>query len=417
MNTKFITIKKHIELPKEVNFALSVLRDNNIEAYIVGGAIRDVLLNKKPHDFDIAAGATPNQIMKLFPGYGISRAGLKHGTVRVIIHKNPVEITSFRTESDYYDHRHPRNVDFVFSPYVDSLRRDFTINAFYYYDDVIYDYHDGLNDLNNGIIRAIGDPKKRFEEDALRILRAIRFSVQFNYKIEEKTKQAMIDCSKELFEISEERIEEEVLKMACFNSFLINVYENKEVFSIFFPNLEVCDKSFNIIVSTSPYINLSLLFYSLKLNSNEITTLLKRLKFSNDSIKAILAFTAINESIELKDLLEPKVLLKTLKDTDPLTPELVIEYIKLRDDINKKNTSMYDEVIDLYNTNSIKNIPTNIKELKVTGNDLIRIGFKKGPIFTSVLNQLLDEVNSLNVKNNRKEELNWLKNKYIELNK
>lgn len=417
MNKDCKTLRKHIELPKEVKFALSVLRENKIEAYIVGGAIRDALLNKKPHDFDIAAGATPNKIMSLFPGYCISKAGLKHGTVRVIIHKNPVEITSFRIEGAYLDHRHPTKVDFVSSPYIDSLRRDFTINAFYYYNDVVYDFHNGLEDLNNGLIRAIGNPKERFEEDALRILRAIRFSVQFNYEIEENTKKAMIECSNELEDISEERIEEEILKTACFSSFLKCINHNKEVFSLIFPNLETCMKNFDIGGSISPYINLSLLFYSLDMGINHVEALLKKLKFSNDNIKAILAFLAIDNSIELRELLNKKKLLKTLMNTDPLTPELVIEYIKLRDEIEKKDISMYGEVIKLYNADDIKNIPTNIKELKVTGNDLLRIGFKKGPIYTKVLNDLLKEVNSLNVENKRKDELAWLKAKFIELNR
>lgn len=410
-------ISFQIPLPLEVQFALSNLRQHHVEAYIVGGAIRDALMKREPHDFDISASSTPNQTMRLFPGYVIDRAGLKHGTVRVIIHKNPVEITTFRTESGYVDYRHPTNVTFVSSPEIDSSRRDFTINAFYYYDGVIYDFHDGLSDLKNKIIRAIGNPIQRFEEDALRILRALRFSAEFDFTIEEKTKEAMALCANELFKISEERIEHEILRMAAYPSFFNSIRNNGSVFDVLFAGIKAHLPSFDVPCSSSPYINLALMLDVLGLTEEKATTLLRNLKFSNSNLNAIIRLLSINKNISIEELTDAKNLLKFLLDTDPLNPELAIEYIKYRDFILKRDPSNYEKVLTLYRSEPVHSTPTNIHELMVTGNDLKRLGFKQGPEFKNILQELLVQVNSLQLGKDRKSQLIWLKEKKIQTDK
>ena len=166
---------------------LKLLNDNGYEAYVVGGAVRNRLLYLPIFDYDVATDATPEEIEKVFSAYRIVRTGEKHGTVGVVVDKQTYEITTFRTDGEYSDHRKPDSVTFVSSLTEDLMRRDFTVNAMAYAaDEKIIDYFGGKEDLRNRIIRAVGDPYKRFSEDALRILRAVRFCAQYGFKIEDE---------------------------------------------------------------------------------------------------------------------------------------------------------------------------------------------------------------------------------------
>lgn len=201
-----------IEIPAGAARILKVLEANGYEAYVVGGCVRDSLLGKQPHDWDITTSALPLQVKALF-----SRTidtGLKHGTVTIPSGREAYEVTTYRIDGEYLDGRHPSEVTFTASLREDLKRRDFTINAMAYNEkDGLQDFFDGISDLENQRIRAVGDPRKRFEEDALRILRAVRFSAQLGYTVEEGTLRAMRTLAPTLARISAERIAAELEKI------------------------------------------------------------------------------------------------------------------------------------------------------------------------------------------------------------
>ena len=201
-----------IEIPAGAARILKVLEANGYEAYVVGGCVRDSLLGKQPHDWDITTSALPLQVKALF-----SRTidtGLKHGTVTIPSGREAYEVTTYRIDGEYLDGRHPSEVTFTASLREDLKRRDFTINAMAYNEkDGLQDFFDGISDLETHRIRAVGDPRKRFEEDALRILRAVRFSAQLGYTVEEETLRAMRTLAPTLARISAERIAAELEKI------------------------------------------------------------------------------------------------------------------------------------------------------------------------------------------------------------
>ena len=199
-------------LPKPVIYILETLEKAGFSAYCVGGCVRDLLLFKSPFDYDITTSAKPDQIKALFEN--TVDTGLKHGTVTVIIEHTPYEVTTFRADGEYKDHRKPNTVDFVDNINEDLSRRDFTINAMAYnMPDGLVDIFSGENDIKEKILRAVGEPKKRFNEDALRILRLFRFSSTLNFSIEQNTLSAAIECANELESISRERIASELFKI------------------------------------------------------------------------------------------------------------------------------------------------------------------------------------------------------------
>ena len=208
-----------ITLPAEILRLIGKLNEAGYEAYAVGGCVRDALLKRPTHDYDLTTDALPEEIHRIFQNEHIIDTGIKHGTVTVITGGIPVEITTYRTESAYHDHRHPDCVSFTRSLKEDCARRDFTINAMAYHPETgIVDWFHGMNDLQAKVIRSVNDPRERFNEDALRILRAVRFAAQLGFRIEEKTAQAVLDMKQDLQYISAERIEAELQKLLLADS-------------------------------------------------------------------------------------------------------------------------------------------------------------------------------------------------------
>ncbi len=207
-------------LPQKIEYVLDTLINNGHKAYIVGGCVRDLLCGKEPHDYDITTSALPSDTQRLFEK--TVATGIKHGTVTVIIDGEPIEVTTFRTESVYNDSRHPESVNFVHDVKDDLARRDFTVNAMCYnhYDGLI-DCFGGQKDIESKTLRAVGDAKTRFCEDALRILRLFRFAATLGFAIEKQTFDAAIDCAPLLKKISAERIFIELQKAAIGNNISI----------------------------------------------------------------------------------------------------------------------------------------------------------------------------------------------------
>lgn len=203
-------------MPKDVERIIDTLEDAGYEAYAVGGCIRDTLLGRVPEDWDITTSALPEQVKALFPR--TVDTGLIHGTVTVLLKGSGYEVTTFRIDGEYEDARHPKEVVFTSKLAEDLMRRDFTINAMAYnHRTGIVDLFCGKEDLQKGMIRCVGDARKRFEEDALRIMRAIRFSAQLGFSIEKETKRAASKLAENLERVSKERIQVELVKLLVSN--------------------------------------------------------------------------------------------------------------------------------------------------------------------------------------------------------
>ena len=205
-----------LPIPPQAEEALARLREAGYEAYLVGGCVRDFLRGVTPHDFDITTSAYPDEVHSVFVGERLIDTGIKHGTVTLLIDGMPLEITTYREDGDYLDARHPTAVNFTSSLREDVARRDFTMNAIAYNpQDGFRDYFGGCADIQEKIIRAVGEPKRRFEEDALRILRALRFSAVLDFTIEEETAKAALETAPLLTRISAERVQVELVKLLC----------------------------------------------------------------------------------------------------------------------------------------------------------------------------------------------------------
>jgi len=203
-----------IFIPKDVKFLIDKIYENGYEAYIVGGCVRDSILNLIPNDYDITTNATPNKIIDIFKDYKIIDNGIKHGTVAIIINDNIYEITTYRIEGEYENNRRPKTVEFTSNIEEDLRRRDFTINAMAYNEkDGIIDIFNGIDDLNKRIVKTVGNPDERFEEDGLRMIRAIRFSSKLGYHIEKNTLDSIYKNAHIIKNISIERINEEFTKI------------------------------------------------------------------------------------------------------------------------------------------------------------------------------------------------------------
>jgi tRNA nucleotidyltransferase (CCA-adding enzyme) len=199
-------------LPERIRLALERLTQAGFKAYVVGGCVRDALLGIEPNDWDITTSAPPTRIKEVFKEYRQIDAGLKHGTVMVRLDGETVEITTFRVDGQYSDGRRPDSVAFTSNLTEDLARRDFTINACAATENTLIDPFGGRLDAQNRLIRCVGEPQRRFEEDALRILRGIRFSAVLDFNVEDKTRQAMCACIKLLKNVSQERVTEEFCK-------------------------------------------------------------------------------------------------------------------------------------------------------------------------------------------------------------
>lgn len=437
----------NIKVPNDVKYILNKLIENNFEAYIVGGCVRDIILNKEPKDYDITTSAKPEEVIKLFDK--VILTGIKHGTVTVVLNNENYEVTTFRIDGEYRDQRHPKEVKFVTSLREDLSRRDFTVNAMAYNDiDGFKDYFNGLNDLKNKIIKTVGNPEKRFLEDALRMLRAIRFSAQLNFEIEEETFNAIKNLKDNIINISKERIREEFNKIIIYNPRKIDILrecgllefiikEMKNAYDFNQNNMyHVNDLYMDTIIcmeniDAKLHLRLAMLlhdlgkletkttdekgisyFYGHEKHSIEIAKkVLKELRYDNDTVEKVLILIKyhdypLNNKVSVKRLL------------NKIGEELAYDLIKVkRADILGKN-SLYKEA-QLKNLLDVKKCLNNIienkecfdiKTLKISGNELIKIGLK-GKEIGEMLNYLLDMVMTDKAINNTEELIRLAKEK------
>lgn len=208
----------NIFIPKEVKFLIDKIYENGYEAFMVGGCVRDSILNMTPNDYDITTNAKPNDIINIFKEYKIIDTGIKHGTVSIILNNNIYEITTYRIEGEYENNRRPKNVEFTSNLEEDLRRRDFTINAIAYNEKIgIIDIFNGIKDIQNKVVKTVGNPDERFEEDGLRMIRAIRFSSKLGFNIDKDTLSSIYKNSYIIKKISLERINDEFTKILTSN--------------------------------------------------------------------------------------------------------------------------------------------------------------------------------------------------------
>lgn len=412
-------INRTMPLPSSVEYVLSKLKENGYQAYVVGGAVRDFLMGKTPHDYDLTSDALPSQISDVFKDFYQEHSGEKHGTIRVIIDHKPIEITTFRCDEGYTDYRRPDNVEFVKDVYIDSKRRDFSINAFYYSEGHIYDFHEGLEDLNNKVIKTIGNPSTRFHEDALRILRAIRFSAKLGYEIESKTKTALLDCKEELNLIAKERILIELKEISSTSNFFKDVKEYFPIFKIIIPCLDKIGNSIDDIYnfdtkSYGDYIaSLSALF-SLREINNDFMPWRLFIKMDNESINAIKTLIKLkdinfNNSFD-DDYINGLILLSKHVDINVFKNYLINLY-----NLKRFKNDDIDSILNRVDILSEGNTPYSLKDLEIDGNDLLKLGIEKNQYFKDILNEVLLRCNQGDLNNNRNEEIEFVK-KWIRTN-
>ena len=438
----------NIIIPDYVKKAMQMLLDKGFQAYAVGGCIRDTLLDKQPNDWDVCTDCLPERIKEVFNDFRTIDTGIKHGTVSVMVDSEIVEITTFRSEGEYENHRRPLNVDFVSDLKEDIKRRDFTVNAMCCdINSDIYDFYNGIDDLNNGIIRCVGIPDERFEEDALRILRGLRFASVLGFEIDESTKNAMLKKKDLLNFISGERIRAELLKLLCGKNVENILNEYRDIFAVIIPEIQPCfDFEQNnphhcltvwehiaksvASVRPDPIIRMTMLLHDIgkpqmkTVDENGIyhfkkhqyigaemsKEILKRLKFDNRAADYIYHLIWEHDNripVKIKDI---------KKFISKYDFHFIFDYLEVRRG-DTYAQSEYKRAEKLKELDDIAVIAFDIlssdaclkiSDLKIRGNDLIELGLS-GKAIGDWLNKLLDMVIEEKIENQKDILLNYIK--------
>ena len=445
-----------INIPADAKHILRKLHDAGYKAYVVGGCVRDSLLGIPPKDWDICTSATPEQMLAVFQKDHVIPTGLKHGTLTIMRHKVPYEVTTFRVDGNYSDGRHPDTVTFSTDLLEDLSRRDFTINAMAYNEEEgLIDPFGGQNDLKEKVIRCVGNAEERFEEDALRVLRALRFAARYDFKIHIDTDLAIIDTGNELStKISAERIREEFCKImtAKPNAVRRMLAEYPYIFETFIPELRDVALTyqrnpwhcFGVWAHTVQAIRhceskdlvtrLAVFFHDfgkpqcLETDENGIDhfrghgevsakmtdEIMRRLKFDNDTREKVVELVRMHDNVieptrpAVKRLLnkigeEQIERLITLRITDVKAQNPVMENGRIEK--AKQILSLSKEILREQNCFSLK-------DLAVNGNDLLALGFQQGEELGETLQYLLNEVVEENLPNDRETLLLAARHKY-----
>ncbi|MFR8238742.1 MAG: CCA tRNA nucleotidyltransferase [Dorea sp.] len=436
-----------IILPEKVNTIIHTLQEHGYEAYAVGGCVRDSVLGREPEDWDITTSALPEETKALFRR--TFDTGIEHGTVTVLLDKEGFEVTTYRIDGKYEDSRHPKEVKFTRNLREDLLRRDFTINGMAYNDkDGLIDIFGGMEDLNAGVIRCVGNAVERFSEDALRILRGVRFAAQLGFTIEEATEEGMRKLAPTLQNISAERIQAELVKMLVSPrpDMLRTAYDlgiTKE-FLPEFDRLMVTEQEtphhmYNVgehtlhalmNIRADKVLRLTMLLHDMgkpdyktvdadgvahfkkhALKSEEIArTVLRRLKFDNDTIHKV------TKLVLYHDYRMPATARNVRRAMNKIGKELFPLYLEVRradmlaqsDYLREEKLRNIDETAELYREILQKGQCVTLKELAVTGSDLIAAGMKPGKELGRILEYFLEVVMEEPDRNTKEELLKLL---------
>ncbi|MEG1820344.1 MAG: HD domain-containing protein [Oscillospiraceae bacterium] len=430
----------NIVLPAQVKTAIDMLEQQGFDAFIVGGCVRDSVLKVAPPDWDITTSALPEEILTVFKDFKTIKTGIKHGTVTVIINEMPLEITTFRIDGNYLDNRHPQSVEFCCSLNEDLSRRDFTINSMAFNESSgLIDILGGLNDIDRKIIKCVGNPDERFCEDALRILRALRFSSVLGFDLEQSTSDSILRNDHLLQNVSKERIGCELLKLLCGKNVVNVLLKYRKVFAKIIPEIEPMfdfDQKnkhhiFDVWEHTvyaigfseaDPIVRLTLLLHDIgkprcytvdnngvghfyghgNFSADIANTVLKNLRLSNEMSATILTLvkyhdydiSADEKVIKMmltKFTLPVLNLLFKVQTADSLAHNPV--YSGYTEKIQEAKI-MADEIVE-------RDECFSLKKLNINGNDLIDIGITDGKKIGEILNLLLIEVIDTEVCNDK----------------
>ena len=380
-----------IKVPEEVRAIMDTLTSAGYEAYCVGGCVRDSLLGRAPEDWDITTSALPEQVKSLFSN--TVDTGIQHGTVMIVIKGVGYEVTTYRIDGKYLDGRHPEQVTFTRSLEEDLKRRDFTINAFAYNDESgIVDLFGGMDDLENQIVRAVGDPDARFTEDALRIMRAIRFAAQLDFEVEEETYAAIRRHADNLTNVSMERIRVELEKTLMSQSCgRVNEFFQLGMGEYIVPGYaDKCASFDEEVAACLPkeregdarrYLLLAILLKNL--SDEEAKDALRAMKYDNKTKAAVAGI------LRYKDQILPAERIRIKQALNQMGEEIFFLTIDLKEAITRSSMAM---VRNLAEEILAKGEPYAIPHLAVNGNDLIRAGIPEGTQLKEKLEALLDQV-------------------------
>ncbi len=420
-----------IQLPDQVNKIIDTLEEAGYEAYAVGGCVRDSLLGRTPDDWDITTSAKPEDCKRLFPR--TVDTGIKHGTVTVLLGGEGFEVTTYRIDGVYEDGRHPREVTFTASLKEDLRRRDFTVNAMAYNErSGLVDIYGGMQDIKNRVIRCVGDAWERFDEDALRMLRAVRFSAQLGYRIDEKTREAVKAMAPNLQKISAERIQAELVKLVTspHPDDLRTAYELGITAQIL-PEFDLCmetpqrhkhhcyDVGEHILhsmlgVEPDKVLRLAMLFHDIgkpqtltvdadgtthnkkhPLEGEKITRkVMRRLKFDNDTTEKVTKLVLYHDyDIAPTEAGVRRAVNRIGEDIFSMI------FVVRRADIAAQSDYMREEKLqkvayieEIYRKISDRKDAVTLKDLAISGKDLIAAGMAPGRQIGETLNALLDRV-------------------------
>lgn len=420
-----------LTIPANAEKILRVLENQGFEAFIVGGCVRDSILGRRPDDWDITTSARPEQVKALFRR--TVDTGLKHGTVTVLMDKESYEVTTYRIDGEYEDGRHPKEVAFTASLEEDLKRRDFTINAMAYHPDRgLVDLFRGMDDIRAEIIRCVGNPLERFGEDALRILRAVRFSAQLGFSIEEETKKGIEELAPNLKLVSAERIQTELVKLLVspHPDYFLTAYETG-ITRQFLPEFDACMETgqntphhclsvglhtLQSLLNIRPdkVLRLTMLLHDIgkpavkKTDENGrdhfkmhgpagekmASAILRRLKFDNDTISKVCRLIRWHDDRPAPDMCSVRRAVNRIgEDIFPLYLEVQ------RADMLAQSTYKREEkaarlegVNECYRKILEEGQCVSLKSMAVKGRDLIAAGYAPGPELGEILDRLLEHV-------------------------
>lgn len=430
-----------IKIPSGANEIIHTLQDKGYEAYLVGGCVRDSILKRTIHDYDITTSATPNEMMKIFKDKRIIETGLQHGTIAIVIDGEPYEVTTYRIDGNYSDSRRPDKVTFTKSLEEDLKRRDFTINAMAYNDEVgLVDPFNGMEDIKYHKIQCVGKPEDRFSEDALRILRAIRFASQLSFVLEPNTDYVLHKMYQNLENISVERINSEFCKIAASSNFCVQMVLYSDVLSLFIPEIKDmfdfpqnntyhiydvwghtihaveayscdCEEDLNPIDLIT---SLAVFFHDIgkphcyqdgedgirhfkghgKVSADMTDTIMKRLRFDNDTREKVVQLVYYHDAtFEVGEKYVKRWLNKI--GEEQFRRLLNVRRADIKAQAYTEQESRLQKIDNIeYILEEVlqKDECFSLKDLAVNGKDLIEIGYKPGKEIGEVLNNLLDSV-------------------------
>lgn len=386
----------NIKIPSTVSHIMEVIGDYSHSTYVVGGCVRDSILGITPKDWDIATSMRPEIVIEAFKnlGYTVVPTGLKHGTVTIIIDGEHYEVTTYRKDGEYSDGRRPDNVVFTHDINEDLSRRDFTINAMAYNEDGFIDPFNGYHDLQAKFIRAVGTPSERFNEDGLRMLRAIRFSSTLGFHIAPSTYRAICEKYHLLKDVSMERKREELYKILLSDNSHHGIRNliNTGLMDYIIP--EISDMTFHKLDKVPKFFELRLAYLLLDFHEDKIREILNRLKVDNETKKLIVNGINGYDQIDNKTLLssyEMKVLIRIYGSRAFFSSLLIAK---------ASHGDKYNHMINLFSSVMNSNEPIWIKDLAVDGNDVMNMGFK-GKEIGYVLDELLAYVTTFPKRNTK----------------